>query len=461
MPSNGAPDDFARNLRAGVISIRKKASRYLSTIIRKALRCPKEQVEQCIQYYLDRGDNDRAINIAYIYMVLGKIRRLDFSKLGKPGVFSLNRLYDYSKQTNSIVHEEAPENIHLRKPILLGDFTGDVFEGEAYSPLPYVSIINSAVITGGSSLVISEKTNELLSDEMADFSTKEFGTKSPHISYRSNNKVIIGYKKRANTHIREGILLSCDHDNNYFHWLVECLPKLVFIDGLDQFKDVPLLIPAGLHKNLMEALSRVNINNHPIVKLDQGVAYHVERLIFPSALSRVLDRYIGPPMFDKDIILSNKWVSRVADLLRSNEQPSKKPWRKLYLARNKGLRALGNQKEIELMLSEQNFEIVDLDSASLDFQIKLFSQASLIVAPTGAALTNMLLCQPGTKVIIFMSNHETTNHYFWSNLGNIAKVDVTTIIGKRLFNMTDYYSVHDDYSIDCDILHQEIVKYMQ
>jgi capsular polysaccharide biosynthesis protein len=48
----------------------------------------------------------------------------------------------------------------------------------------------------------------------------------------------------------------------------------------------------------------------------------------------------------------------------------------------------------------------------LDFQIKLFAQASMVVAPTGAALTNMLFCRPGTKVVIFMSNHETTNFYF-------------------------------------------------
>lgn len=60
----------------------------------------------------------------------------------------------------------------------------------------------------------------------------------------------------------------------------------------------------------------------------------------------------------------------------------------------------------------------------------------------------MLFCQPGTKVIIFISNHETTNFYFWSNLGNILGLDVTTIAGDRLFKVTNYYSVHDDYKID-------------
>ena len=454
-------DNFASKLKTRVIMVRKKTFRFTSLILRKALRCPKAQVEQCIQYFLERGEHKRAVRLTYVYIILGKIRRLDFSMPGKQMVFSLSRLYDYSKQTNTIAYEEAPENIYLKKPVLLGNFSDKLFEGDAVLPRPYVSIINSAIITGGSSLVISENANVLLNDEMVDFYTKEFGTKSPYISYRSNNKVIMGYKKISKAHVKEGILLSCDHDNNYFHWLVECLPKLVFIDDLKRFQDLPLLIPKGLHENLMAALAQININNHPIISLEHGVAYQVDQLIFPSPLSRIIDRYEGSPAFDTDIILSKKWILRVADLLKNRFQQSRKPWRKLYLARRKGLRALGNQDEIELLLSEHNFEIIDLDNVSLDSQIQLFSQATLIVAPTGAALTNMLLCQPGTKVVIFMSNHETTNHYFWSNLGNIAEVDVTLIIGQRLFNLTNYYSVHDDYIVDPNIVLEEIKKFEQ
>ena len=486
---------FAGKLKTDFVIIRNFLLRYLGFLITEAPKWTETQVEQRIQYYLEHGDHKRAILVAhgykrippgptiyatvfrlfervlvkvraYLAAVLVRIRALlarirSIHQLMHPlmeGVFSLSRMYDYSKQTNSIAYEDAPQNIYLKKPTLLGNITREVLEGETYAPRPYVSIIDHAVITGGSSLVIPEKTEYLLNDEMVDFPTKDFGTKSMYVSYRDKNKVILSYKKKPNTRIKEGILLSCDHDNNYFHWLVECLPKLAFIDNLKQFKDVPLLIPAGLHENLMAALTRVNINNHPIVNLDNGVAYHVDRLIFPSALSRVLDRYRGAPVFDTDIILSTKWVSRVADLLKNNEQSARKPWRKLYLTRKKGLRVLGNQDEIELMLSGQNFEIVDMDGASLDFQTKLFSQASLIVAPTGAALTNMLLCQPGTKVIVFMSDHETTNHYFWSYLGNIAGLDVTTIVGKRLFNLTNYYSVHDDYVVDSKIVLAEIQK---
>jgi hypothetical protein len=71
----------------------------------------------------------------------------------------------------------------------------------------------------------------------------------------------------------------------------------------------------------------------------------------------------------------------------------------------------------------------------------------------------MLFCPAGTKVIIFMSNHETTNFYFWSTLGAVMKLEITIIAGERLFNLTNYWSVHDDYVIDANFVLEEIARY--
>jgi glycosyltransferase involved in cell wall biosynthesis len=375
-------------------------------------------------------------------------------------VFSLARMYDYSKEAKLIAHEEPPERVHIGAPRVIGIGTRNLAAGEALCPGAYVSILDDAVIVGGSSLVISQE-GLLLNDEMVDFQGEEYGIKSPAVRFRHKDKVILGYRHRPRTRIKEGILLSCDHDFNYFHWIVECLPKLLLVDSLGQFKGAPLLIPKGLHKNLEAALHKANINNHPLVRLDYGVAYHVKRLIFPSALSRVVDRYMGDVLYDADIVLSHKWISRVGGQLRAGLQSGKEPWRRLFLTRRKGLRSVGNLQELELMLVEHGFEIVVVDDVSLELQVELFSQAAIIVAPSGAALTNMLFCQPGTKVLLLMSNHETTNFYFWSQLGDIAGLSTTVIAGQRLFNLTGYYSVHDDYAVDPKVVLEEIEHFGQ
>jgi capsular polysaccharide biosynthesis protein len=407
------------------------------------------------QWYLDTYEDvgKSGINPLVHYLKYGQKE----GRRKEPPVFELRRMYDHSKQTNRIVFEDAPERIYMRRPKVIGSFSGTLNEGEAECPRPYVSVIEDAVIVGGENLVMIRE-GIVLNDELADFNSAEFGKKSTRIKTVQDGKVMFRDNKKPGAHIEEGILLSCGHDNNYFHWLVECLPKLLLIDSLEGFKDVPLLIPAGLHNNLMAALERLNVNNRPLLFIEPEPACHVKRLIYPSPLSRILDRYEGAPAFNTDIVLSHKWISMVANLLKNHRNNNGKTWRKLFLARRKGLRSLKNQEQLEQLLLDHNFEIADLDGVSLNAQIKLFSQASLIVAPTGAALTNMLFCQPGTKVIIFMSNHETTNFYFWSNLGAINNLDVTTIAGERVFNLTDYWSVHDDYVVDTWLVLNEIKR---
>ena len=376
----------------------------------------------------------------------------------KPWIFKLSGMYDYSQKTNKLVFEDVPERIYLKCPRVLGSFSGTLNEGEAACPRPYISLLEDAIIFGGASFVLS-KEEIFLDDELVDFSSAEFGKKSSFVKLLPENSVMFENGKEPRLHIKEGILLSCGHDTNYFHWLIECLPKLLLIDDLNLYNDTPLIIPKGLHKNLLAALNRININNRQLIEIEPNSPCLVEQLIFPSALSRIVDRYEGSPIFNVDIVLSHKWLTRVSECLKSTVNYDKSPWRKIFLTRRKGLRAVGNLKELELMLLRQGFDIIELEGVSLEYQLELFSEASIIVAPTGAALTNMLFCQPGTKVIILMSNHETTNFYFWSNLGAVNNLDLTTIAGQRLFKLTDYWSVHDDYIIDSKLLLEEIKSY--
>ena len=408
------------------------------------------------KWYLDTYEDVKRSGINPLIHYLKYGRKQGYK--ARPPMFKLSRMYDYSQETNSFVFEDLPEQFYLMHPKVIGSFSGKLNEGEAVCPRPYVSVIEDAVIFGGSDLVITSE-EIVLNDEIVDFNGSEFGKKSTRIKLLEENSVMLAYEKEVLSRIEEGVLLSCGHDVNYFHWLVECLPKLLLIDELGLYKDAPLLIPEGLHKNLMAALDKVNVNNRPLIFIEPNSACQVERLIFPSALSRIVDRYKGSPAFDVDIVLSHKWLAKLSECLKGNVNYHKKPWRKLFLSRRKGLRSLENREQLELMLLEQNFEIVELDGATLDFQIELFSQASMIVAPTGAALTNMLYCQPGTKVVIFMSNHETTNYYFWSNLGAAIHLDVTIIAGERLFNLTNYWSVHDDYVVDPNAVLDEIKKF--
>ena len=225
------------------------------------------------------------------------------------------------------------------------------------------------------------------------------------------------------------------------------------IIGLD---DIPLLVPNNLHQNLINALVKENVHKNPIIFLDEDCDYLVKKLIYPSPLSRIMDRYHGNVKYNQDIILSKKWISKVAMTISRDCNVENDKSSRIYIHRNGSVRKVENQEEIEQILKKYNFLIIEPEKESLDEQIRLFANASLVIAPTGAALTNILFCKPGTKIIIFMSNHESTNYYFWNNLGSINGLDVKIIAGRRAYKINNNNSVHDDYSIDIDAILNEL-----
>jgi capsular polysaccharide biosynthesis protein len=78
---------------------------------------------------------------------------------------------------------------------------------------------------------------------------------------------------------------------------------------------------------------------------------------------------------------------------------------------------LVNEDEIINVLDEFGFKWVTLESMSVIQQVALFTQAEVVIAPHGSGLTNILFCQPGTKVIeLFAPNYVYPCYWYLSNL---------------------------------------------
>ena len=124
------------------------------------------------QWYLDTYDDVKksGINPLVHYLKYGKSE----DRRATPTSFTLMRMYDYSKQIDSIAFEDSPERIYLQRPKVIGNFSGRLDEGEAECPRPYVSVITDAIIVGGENLVMA-RDETILSDELVDFMGKEFG----------------------------------------------------------------------------------------------------------------------------------------------------------------------------------------------------------------------------------------------------------------------------------------------
>lgn len=87
----------------------------------------------------------------------------------------------------------------------------------------------------------------------------------------------------------------------------------------------------------------------------------------------------------------------------------------IYLKRSSiRSRHIKNNDEIEVIAQRNKFAIIDADNLSLRDQILLFSQATIIISPHGAGLTNMVFSnyEKLSVLEIFPSNY-IMPHYYW------------------------------------------------
>jgi hypothetical protein len=328
---------------------------------------------------------------------------------------------------------------------------------ECFPPRPYTAVFHDVGIVGGTRLVITN-TNTVFSDEIATFWEAPGWCVRPH-GYKidGSGKLSVALHRRYPSHIERGAHLMHEYASNYFHMITELLPRLIAAEDAGLDPDLPLLIQEGLHPNLLELLGIINQRSRPLVALRNRQIYTVNELHFISDVASIQDVYERPRHSEETVLhrgLTRRLADRVIAALDPGEPPQRS--RRLYVRRGSRYRGLLNEQAVEEMLIREGFEVVLMDGLSVAAQIALFRQARLVVAPTGAAVTNILWCQPDTPICVLSAKHDAMPVEIWVQLGEIAGCMVTSMRCKRAFDRDDIYSIHDNYTVDLEELKQTI-----
>jgi capsular polysaccharide biosynthesis protein/tetratricopeptide (TPR) repeat protein len=185
---------------------------------------------------------------------------------------------------------------------------------------------------------------------------------------------------------------------NYYHWMFDCLGALAMLEqavGLDDFE---VLIHAPLTPWQEETLG-LTLCDQPKLTLVSG---QMERHELQNALHLPYASRLNVP--------HPAVVARLRERMSIHTSyPS--PGKRIYLSRHRveGRRTT-NETAIREFLETWGFTTVDPGRMSFAEQRALFSDVEAIVAPAGAALSNLLFCPAQTKVVILTSvfhHHET------------------------------------------------------
>lgn len=184
------------------------------------------------------------------------------------------------------------------------------------------------------------------------------------------------------------LLLASTGGETFYHFMCDVLPKLHVLETQEQkVKDFDHIILNTLKKPFVRDLvGMFHLKEDRLRALDQGHGYRTEKLIAPSPAS-----VLGSPH------------RRVATFFQRHllgpGRPSGKKLR-IWISRRKAKeRALFQEEKLHGFLRRHGFSICELENLSVADQLALFSDASLIVAPHGAGLTNLLFTRPNTLVL--------------------------------------------------------------
>lgn len=190
-------------------------------------------------------------------------------------------------------------------------------------------------------------------------------------------------------HMHPSRLVSAviDGGSNIYHWLYEGLPRLALIERMGI--EIESLYVNAKPAFVLESLEMAGI--HPKYILDSSRYSQVQarEMVIPS-----FPLYNGKNIKPIVPAWALRWLRDrlvVSDLMGT---------KRIFISRqDASYRHLVDEDLLFKILEKRGFERVILTGQSLKDQRALFSQASVIIAPHGAGLANILFCQPGTKIL--------------------------------------------------------------
>ncbi len=239
-------------------------------------------------------------------------------------------------------------------------------------------------------------------------------------------------------------------NNNFYHWFVDVLSRLAFLresgwqDRVDYF-----LVPNYAYPYQRESLELLGIPKEKIINGFQYPHIQADELIVTSH-PRTTTYYTPSYLTDFLREAFTSYLGEEDDTLGHHPL--------IYINRGDApKRKVVNEAEVSAVLDEYGFTSFSLSNLSLRQAIQLFGRASVIVAPHGAGLTNILFCWPGTRVIELFSD-KFVNPYFYelaTNLGLQYDFSVGTPLNAKVIK-TRYEGIDENIHVDVVALRDKL-----
>ena len=228
---------------------------------------------------------------------------------------------------------------------------------------------------------------------------------------------------------QKAILVHDRHSENYFHWITDVIPKVLWAKRNGDLKKNSILLPSFSSNFQIDSLKEISKNIIKIKKDDKLKITNLQYIseFHPSGFPR------PSSLFEtKNFYLKNFSASYGSD--------------KIYISRkNSSRRRLINEDELIKVLSKNKFKIVTMENFSFKEQVKIAAGSKVMISAHGAGLTNLLWMKKKSSLIEIRDFDDVTLNAYYVMCYNLG-IKYNCYFAKKniLHNITSHY----DYEID-------------
>lgn len=318
----------------------------------------------------------------------------------------------------------------------------EVLKEVSLSPIFIAAIPHGRICLAGLGLAVTTRDGELLHDLSAQWRKEDpfhnpvFTQKNMPAPRKLNKTVFTMLAGRRSNY-------------NYYHWLFDCLPRFHLLCKSGFFEETDLfLVPKHNPGYQRDSLNMLGVPEEKIIASSDYPNIEADLLIATN------NHNLWPPRLPPWVcgFLREAFLSKEGDL-----GPGRKRI-KIYIRRSDApYRKVCNEDEVTRFLAPRGFEILELGKMPFAEQIAKFAAAKLVVGPTGAGLSNIVFCTPGTKVVEMFSPEYVQDIFY--QVAQHAMLDYDYLIcpqRKPLACKNSHEGLRTDMRIDLAVLADKV-----
>jgi capsular polysaccharide biosynthesis protein len=238
--------------------------------------------------------------------------------------------------------------------------------------------------------------------------------------------------------IKDSVVLGSSPSDNYFSNLIHFLPRIFFISD----KKINLTIHRNLSNKFRKFIETICILRDIDISftfLDDGF-YNFNNSSIPEFFT-----------VKKSIKISKFFLEKILTNIRVPEFKTK-----IYIRReDANYRKILNEADLITIFRKKGYEIINPQHFDILEQMKIFSNAKVIISPHGSNMSNIIFCQKNTKIIEI--SPELNNEYEqnissrYKNIADNLNLEFQTI-------KADSVDVDNHSELSVKYIHPKILK---